>query len=233
MVLPNRDVKLLLEYTDNGLCTYTIYYKYDNDQGQIIDLAPSTTGVGRQGDDYGFDVYPKASDQLSEEYVGLYSPNDEKYHMVLSLTNPAQNTYTFTYKLTGSFSYTVECYDTTADKVIRTDSGSCTTRSVTEKYRDDLDDAYRLADDEPQYKSMVLVADASKNVIRFNYVQNEINLKYMVDVEDSSRAAILKNDDSETFEDGCVYEEVGAFTGIPFGAKVDESKLNQDLEFNH
>ncbi len=171
-----RDMDIFAEWDYSGNGEYTIYYKLENEDGSLVDLAPSTYGQHKLGRP--ITVYAKEETSFYPEFLnpaggGGYFPMVASH--VITIAPNRENTYTFIYKYAYDMGYTVKYVDEAGTELAKSKYVPTTKMMVSEQFlpiKGYLPDAFQ--------KSLRLVWDKSQNVITFVYSVDTTHAYYNI-----------------------------------------------------
>ncbi len=171
-----RDMDIFAEWDYSGNGEYTIYYKLENDDGLLVDLAPSTYGQYKLGRP--LTVYAKTEESFYPEFLnpaggGGYFPMVASH--VITIAPNKENTYTFVYKYAYDMGYTVKYVDKSGAELAKSKFVPTFKMVVSEQFlpiKGYIPDEFQ--------KSLHLVWDKSMNVITFVYSPDATHAYYNI-----------------------------------------------------
>ena len=175
-----KDMKVYGKWSSNVLMQYTVYYKYQDENGNVIEIADPTNGSGLAGSTKTFDA--KGGEDLYEKYQEGFFPLTQSSSITLSMVE-GENECTFWYKPADNVPYTVKYLEKGTNAVLHTEKSVAENRKavVTETFvpiSGYLPDAYQ--------KRLVLTVkedgtpDNEANVIIFYYEKDELHAYYTI-----------------------------------------------------
>ena len=187
-----QDLDLYAKWSSNVLVEYVIHY-------QLADgtpVAPDTKGSALAGSSKTFEA--KTGDQLNEGYRTGYFPATQS-SCVVRMSLDDKNEFTFIYVAKPSVNYTVKHVIKETGEVWDEETKSTSDAIVTESFKVKtgyMPDAYS--------KSLVLTADASKNVITFYYTKDDVHAPVHV-------VHMIQNAEGENYT---LYQEFTDLNGV-------------------
>ena len=163
---------------------YTIYYRYQNDNGELIDIADPVEGQALAGSTRTFTV--KTGTELYKDYHEGYFPTNESSSIDLVLTL-GENNYTFYYVKQEATTYIVQyrLYDGTLEGQPLTINGQVVQdKVVTNNIKALVTETFEAIPgwrpDAYQKQLVVSANNQAENIIRFYYSEDNINAYYRV-----------------------------------------------------
>lgn len=176
-----KDMKVYGKWSSNVLKQYYIYYKYEDDSGNEIEIADPTTGSGLAGITKTFDA--KGGTELYANYQEGYFPMVKSHSLTIDINDDSKNSFTFLYVQKDAVPYTVKYLEAETGKVLYEEKNVNDNRKavVTETFvpiSGYMPDAY-------QKRLLVSVdengdPDTESNVIVFYYTKDDIHAYYKI-----------------------------------------------------
>lgn len=175
-----HDLDLYAKWSSNVLKEYTIHYVYEDESGNIVQIADDITGSALAGTTKTFDA--KAGNELYADYQTGYFPITPSHSLTIDLEDSDSNVYTFEYIKKPEVWYTVKYINAETNQPLYNEKQiSSSDAIVTEDYQyieggwmpDDYQKRLVLTPSQLEDADAAKQEELTKNVITFFYHKDQ------------------------------------------------------------